>query len=86
MLDMTKTLDEPILVRDTVEGRYPRLFTWREQAFEVMEAGGTWRLMGRWWEGEGERRFVRVLTDRGICFDLCWQETTASWHVHKVYD
>ena len=86
MVAMTKTVDEPILVRDIAEGRYPRLFVWCEQTFKVVEIGGTWRLMGRWWEGEGERHFVRALTDCGMCFDLCWHESTDSWYVHKVYD
>jgi len=86
MIAMTKTVDEPILVSQAVRGCVPGLFRWREQTFKVVEVGGRWRLMGRWWEGEGEREFVRVVADCGICFDLCRQESTESWQVHKVYD
>ena len=86
MVSMTREVDEPILVEEMAAGHYPRRFTWREHSFEVVEAGGMWRLRGRWWEGEGEREFVRVVTTSEICFDLCWQESTASWQVHKVYD
>jgi len=86
MIAMTKTIDEPIFVQQATGEPYPRLFVWGEHTFKVVEIGGTWRLMGRWWEGEGEREFVRVVTDCGMCFDLCRHESTETWQVHKVYD
>ena len=86
MVTMTKSVEEPIVVRAMAGDRYPSAFTWRERSFRVVEVGGTWRLVGRWWEGDGERHFVRVVTDAGKCFDLCRYKSTGQWHVHKVYD
>ena len=86
MVTMTRAISEPILVREMADGHYPRRFHWRDQDFQVVEVGGAWRLLGRWWEGDGERSFVRVITDTGVCLDLCHYKSTDQWHVHKVHD
>ncbi len=86
MVTMSRSINEPIIVQKMAEGRYPLAFNWRNRSFEVVETGGTWRLLGRWWEGDGERRFVRVVTDAGVCLDLCHYKSTDQWHVSKVHD
>ncbi len=85
MVAMTRSIGEPIYTEGTRE-RCPNAFTWRGRRYEVVDTGGAWRLMGRWWKGDGERRFVRVLTDAGRTFDLCRYETTDRWHVYRVWD
>ena len=86
MAAISKTKNQPITVREMADGHYPRVFTWRGRDFEVVEIGGTWRLLGRWWEGDGERRFVRIITSTGACLDLCHYKSADLWQVHKVYD
>jgi len=41
----------------------PSSFTWRGVIHRVKEVQECWRLMGAWWDGEGERTFFRVRTD-----------------------
>jgi hypothetical protein len=62
------------------------MFRWRGRTYSVVDTGGNWRLLGRWWEGDGERRFVRVATSAGKTFDLCRYESTDQWHVYRVWD
>ncbi len=86
MIAMTRAIDEPIVIREMAGGRYPRRFYWRGRDFEVAETGGVWRLLGRWWEGDDERSFLRVVTSTGVCLDLCHYRSTDQWYVHEVYD
>ena len=86
MVAMTRAIGEPIEITVMEGDRCPETFTWRGRRYDVVDAGGTWRLLGRWWEGDGERRFVRVLTDAGKTFDLCRYEATDQWHVYRVWD
>lgn len=64
----------------------PRQFIWRGRQYQVEAVGGEWRMLGRWWEGEGERRFVRALTGRGLAMDLCQDLSTGQWMVYEVQD
>ncbi|MEA3400576.1 MAG: DUF6504 family protein [Armatimonadota bacterium] len=83
---MTKSIGEPIEIATIGGDRCPDAFTWRGRRYRVVETGGTWRLLGRWWEGDGERCFLRVMTEAGKCFDLCRYAATDQWHVYRVWD
>ena len=74
---------QPELFRRTAT---PRAFTWRQRRYRVLQAGGTWKKAGCWWRGEGEREFVRVLTDRNLVADLCFEPHRRRWLLYQVYD
>ena len=85
MVTMTRSIGEPIEVM--VRGdEHPSEFIWRGRTYRIVDTGGRWRLLGRWWEGDGERHFIRVATDLGRCFDLCRYASTEDWHVYRVWD
>ncbi len=86
MVAMTKSIGEPIDVAAMRGDRCPDVFLWRGDRYQVVETGGAWHLLGRWWEGDGERCFIRVLTDTGKTFDLCRYASTEQWHVYRVWD
>jgi hypothetical protein len=97
-MHMGKVINEPIVYgrpgsefarQDSSQGPPPDPpldFTWRGRAYRVESLGGEWRTLGRWWEGEGERRYVRALTSRGQTLDLCLDARTGQWSVHEVQD
>jgi hypothetical protein len=89
-MHMAKHIHEPITVSSQQElfdsQTLPRRFTWRGRSFEIAEVGGEWRELGRWWEGEGERRTIRAITTRGVTMDLCQDLRTGLWTLAEVQD
>lgn len=95
---MGKIVNEPIVYQERGKGAAqssyfeesepppPQDFTWRGRSYRVDALGGEWRTLGRWWEGEGERRYVRALTSRGQTLDLCLDGRTGQWSVYEVQD
>jgi len=64
----------------------PRRFIWHDRQYEIRYIGGHWCRRGRWWDGEGDRRFFRVITTAGMAMDLCQDESTGRWSVAAVHD
>jgi len=52
----------------------------------VKEVQECWRLMGAWWDGEGERTFFRVRTDKGGIYELCFDHEKSTWTMAAVED
>ncbi|MEW6046157.1 MAG: DUF6504 family protein [Bacillota bacterium] len=64
----------------------PACFVWRGRRIAVRECLDEWYETGRWWDGEGEKRFVQVLTaDRGI-YELGYDVATGQWQLYRVVD
>lgn len=80
---MSRQLDEPVTVH--LQGHLPRAFIWRGRQRVVREVVDVWHEMGRWWEGEEERRFVRLLTAEGA-YELCYHPTCGQWYLHRILD
>ncbi len=57
----------------------------RGRRYRITQVNGRWRLGGRWWEGEGEKWFFRVVTTSGAVADLCYQPDAHLWTVHQFY-
>jgi hypothetical protein len=51
---------------------------------EVREVIDRWLEMGNWWEGEGSRKLLRVLTEENFVFDL--EGTGQGWYIYRVWD
>ncbi len=87
---MGKLIDEPITPNPSQslfeQQLIPHRFTWRGREYRVETIGGEWRILGRWWEGEAEQRFVRALTSRGLAMDLCQDTRTGQWTLHELQD
>jgi hypothetical protein len=94
---MGKLINEPIAFRSGGQSLFgrsgssqkdavPTAFTWRGREYSIEALGGEWRELGRWWEGEGERRYIRAITSRGPAMDLCQDMKTGQWMVYEVQD
>lgn len=83
---MSKLILEKVQAETIRRATYPRAFTWRHRRYRVVQSGGSWTRSGRWWRGEGDRQFVRVLTDRNTVADLCFDTKQQSWLMYQMYD
>lgn len=70
----------------TCEHTIPCRFTWRGKNYRIETIGGEWRTLGRWWEGEGERRYLRAVMPGGLTMDLCQDMKTGNWMLHELQD
>ena len=83
---MSKLIIEPIQLELAQATRAPRAFHWRGRSYRVAEIGGKWAETGHWWEGQSECKFCRVLTDRNLVADLCFEPQHGQWWLYRVYD
>jgi hypothetical protein len=88
---MGKLINEPVILQPLPKRgpqRKPESqgFLWRGRLHRIEAVGGEWRLLGRWWEGEGERRYLRAITSTGLALDLCQDLVTGRWVVHEMPD
>jgi len=63
----------------------PASFRWHSELHRISDVQEVWRRIGAWWDGEGEKTFFRVLTDRGI-YDLCFDHIRSEWAISAVHD
>ena len=64
----------------------PTAFKWLERVYRVKEVQECWRLMGAWWDGEGEQTYFRVQTDKGGIYELCFDHDKSAWTMVLVQD
>ena len=87
---MGKPINEPITLDQRQahldQSALPSRFTWRGRSYHIESTGGEWRILGRWWEGEGEQRYLRVITPTGLAMDLCQDLKTGNWMLHELQD
>jgi hypothetical protein len=83
---MSKLIIEPVQPELAQDTHVLRAFRWRGRFYRVAEIGGNWAEMGHWWEGQGECKFCRVLTDRNLVADLCFEPQYGQWWLYRVYD
>lgn len=64
----------------------PQMFEWRGRMHRVVEVQERWRLVGAWWDGEGETTYFRVLTDSGGFYDLGYDHAKDVWTLSEIQD
>ena len=64
----------------------PMAFKWLDRIYRVKEVQECWRLMGAWWDGEGEQTFFRVETDKGGIYDLRFDHGRSAWTMAVIQD
>ncbi len=80
---MTRLIHRPIEVRSWRDGE-PLSFQDGEDVHQICEVIDRWLEMGNWWEGEGSRKLLRVLTEQNFVFDL--EGTGQNWYIYRVWD
>ena len=68
------------------EQHIPSTFTWRGRVYQIAEMCEHWRLMGAWWDGEGEYTFFRVRVLDGGFYELCYDHHRRGWMLNVVQD
>ncbi len=68
----------------TVEKDNPKRFFWFKRWVSVAGITDAWKEIGRWWEGDPERLFFRVLSTEGGMYEVYAQKK--EWNLYKVYD
>jgi len=73
-----------------VEVRHARLrplaFRVGRRWVRVREIRDYWRDTGRWWAGEPEKHFYRVLAGDGGVYEIFYQPADGSWFLYRIYD
>lgn len=83
---MSKLIDEPVLVRSGPDTNCPRSFVWRGRHYRISHLGTRWHRTGKWWEGDGEKVYVRAVASNGGAYDLCYDPESDQWRLHVVHD
>lgn len=65
-------------------GEVPKRFQDGANCHRIEAEIDGWMEMGDWWNGEGSRRLLRVLTDQQQVFDL--EQKDGDWYIYKVWD
>jgi hypothetical protein len=86
VIAMSKLIIEPVQPELSTDARALRAFRWRGRFYRISEIGGKWAETGHWWEGQEECKFCRVLTDRNLVADLCFEPRYGQWWLYRLYD
>lgn len=79
---MSKIVDQPVLV--VAEKEKPKRFFWFKRWVNISLVMDKWKEAGRWWEGDEEKVFFRVLSTEGGMYELYVGKLR--WNLYKVYD
>lgn len=81
---MVRLIDRRVPVHAAPDGR-PLWFAFRGRR-RVVRVLDSWREIGEWWDGNGERIVYRVETEDGGVFELDYRPTDGGWFLYKAYD
>ena len=79
-----RLVNQPI--QAAVRARQLVAFRWRGQTYRIARVIDRWSYMGRWWAGEGEWKFWRVVTVGGGEFELLYDVQRRECRLYRVYD
>ncbi len=64
----------------------PVRFSWRGRWRGIRQVIDSWREMGCWWKGEGEKVFFRVEADNGGIYEIYYEPSSKNWRLYRLYD
>ena len=79
---MSKIIDQPVLV--LTEKDAPKRFFWFKRWVNISKILDAWRDVGRWWDGDQEKTFFRVVSSEGGIYEVYSEK--GRWNLYKVYD
>jgi hypothetical protein len=83
---MSKLADNPIMIVLDKGKQTPTAFGWRGRVYNIIAVQECWRLIGAWWNGEGERTLFRVVVENGGIFELYYDHGKQRWFIERVED
>jgi len=81
---MRRVTFPPIQVEQTSDGR-PCRIQYRGQVWQVCVVE-EWLETGRWWQGESQRVFYRLLTEHQRVLEVSLEPTTQRWTLERWLD
>ena len=79
---MSKIIDQPVLV--LTDREVPKRFFWFKRWVNVSKVLDAWKVVGRWWDGDQEKTFFRVVSAEGSIYEVYSEK--GRWNLYKVYD
>jgi hypothetical protein len=64
----------------------PAAFEWRGNVYRVKDMQECWRNTGAWWDGEDEKTFFRVRTDKGGIYEIKFDHGKKIWSLETIQD
>jgi len=83
---MNKLIHRPTQIALDRRRHAPAAFRWRGRLYRITAVQECWRLVGAWWDDEGERTFFRVQVEGGGIFELCYDHRRMVWLLERVED
>lgn len=78
-------IDEEIEV--SIDDRHiPSAFKWRGKPYRISKIQECWRLIGDWWDGDGETTHFRVECPNRAVFEIFYDSTRRWWFMERVID
>ena len=78
--------DRGIVQVDLGAKNRPVRFNWRGRTYQVSAIQECWRLMGAWWDNQGEQTFFRVQADGVGVYELCFDHAKSEWRMSSICD
>ena len=83
---VSKTSRHCISVKVNENGHIHIVFTMHGREYQISAVQDLWRTMGRWWDGDSEKTYFRIVTVIGGIYELCFNSKDDSWSVSRVED
>lgn len=83
MRDVARIVHRPIIIESWQQER-PMCFRDGAVQHRVAMVIDGWLEMGEWWNGEGERQVIRVLTEADGVYDI--ERVADQWFLYRVWD
>jgi hypothetical protein len=81
--EVSRLVHREVQVQSWRDGE-PECFVDGDVVHRVSQVVDRWLEMGNWWDGEGPRTVLRVLTETQFLFDLeCVQQR---WYIYRIWD
>jgi hypothetical protein len=64
----------------------PKAFEWREKTYRVLKIQECWRLVGSWWDGDGEKTYFRIECPGSAIFEILYDQKSRKWLLARVED
>lgn len=65
---------------------FPYAFRWRKRTYRIAKVRECWRLIGKWWDGDGEKTYFRLECPNRAVFEIFYDHGKSCWLLARVED
>jgi hypothetical protein len=77
---------QPLLRVECGASQRPVRVLHQGQAWQVLEILECWQDTGRWWAGESEKLFYRLVWEDQSVREIYYDRDEQNWYLYKTYD